>query len=456
MTSFRYSVFLAVLSAGALRAQSSPELREILDRLQKLEEANRDLVQEVHALRQELASTHNPTPTTPAPTNADAAEQMAVEKARVDELAQTKVEASQKMPLRITGTVLFNSYVNGRYNGGTGNPTIGSLAEGDATGGGTFRQTTFGLAYDGSQTVFGANVSGWLDLDLFGGSANSLNNLMRLRTAAISLDWENTSLLFGQEKPIISPRDPTSLAQVGVSPLTGAGNLWLWQPQIRLEQRFPIGENWGIRAQAGVVQTRELGAEATGYNTYVIPPIAGLPVEHPEPGVETRVELWRRWSDTRRLEIATGFHDNSSSVGSSSITSRVYSVDWLLRPLDHLELTGFLYTGQNVADLGALPQGFVFYYYRAHAVQSNGGWAQLRIPVTQRLAFDFYGGMQNDRRSDLTAGYIGMNAGYFANAMYRIAPNVFMSLEAGQIRTSYLGTVNRLNNHYDLAIAYSF
>ena len=159
-----------MLSAGALRAQSSPELREILDRLQKLEDANRDLVQEVHALRQELASTHDPATPAPAPANADAAEQIAVDKARVDELAQTKVEASQKMPLRITGMVLFNAYVNGRYNGGTENTTIASLTQGDATGGGTFRQTTFGLQYDGPQTVFGANVSGSLDLDLFGGS----------------------------------------------------------------------------------------------------------------------------------------------------------------------------------------------------------------------------------------------------------------------------------------------
>ena len=40
-----------------------------------------------------------------------------------------------------------------------------------------------------------------------------------LRTAP-SLDWANTSIMFGQDKPIISPRDPDSLAQVGYSPLT--------------------------------------------------------------------------------------------------------------------------------------------------------------------------------------------------------------------------------------------
>ncbi len=448
-----------LLCAGAMRAQSSPELHEILDRLQKLENANRDLVQEVHALRQELAATHI---ATPEPAAAEATtEQIAVQKARVDDLAQSKVESSEKMPLRITGMVLFNAYVNGRYNNGTENTTIASVNQGDATGGGTFRQTTFGLQFDGPQAVFGAKVSGSLDLDLFGGSANSLNHLMRLRTAAISLDWKNTSLLFGQDKPIISPRDPTSLAQVGVSPLTGSGNLWLWQPQVRVEQRFSLGEHSGLRAQAGVVQTRELGGESNGYPSYVPPPVAGLPTERAQPGVETRIELWHRWSDTRRVEVASGFHDNRSNVGVYDVTSRVYSVDWLLRPLEHVELTGFFYTGQNVADLGALPQGFAFYVhntyeYGIHPVHSTGGWAQLRIPVTQRLAFDFYGGRQDDRNSDLSAGYIGLNAGYFANVMYRIAPNVFVSLEGGQIRTTYLVTGSRLNNHYDLAVAYSF
>ncbi len=455
----RYPIFATLLlCAGAARAQSSPELREVLDRLQKLEDANRELVQEVHALRQQLTA-RDTNPATPAA--AEPAEQIAVDKARVDELAQTKVESSQKMPLRITGMVLFNAYANGRFNGGTENTTVASLTQGDATGGGTFRQTTFGLQYDGPQAVFGVKLSGSLDLDLFGGTANSLNHLMRLRTAAISLDWKNTSLLFGQDKPIISPRDPTSLAQVGVSPLTGAGNLWLWQPQVRLEQRFSLGENWGIRAQAGVVQTRELGNESNGYNNYVPAPVAGLPTERAEPGVETRVELWRRWGETGRAEIATGFHDNRSTVGNSDVTSRLYSIDWMVRPFDHLEFSGFFYNGQNVADLGALPQGFVFSYssllgFGAHAVHSTGGWAQVRIPVTQRLAFDFYGGRQDDRNSDLSAGYIGLNAGYFANAMYRIAPNVFMSLEAGQIRTTYLITGSRLNNHYDLAVAYSF
>jgi hypothetical protein len=452
----------AMFQCVAAHAQSSPELREILDRLQKLEQSNRDLTQEVHALRQELAEARGQNPqAAPAPAPAqDVQDQLAVDKARIDEMAQSKVESGEKMPLRITGMALFNAYANGRFNGGAGDGTIASLTQGDATGGATLRQTIIGLEYDGPLSVLGASVSGAVDLDLFGGSANTLGNLIRLRTADISFDWGSTSLLFGQEKPIISPRDPTSLAQVGVSPLTGEGNLWLWLPQVRVEQRVRLGENSGIRLQAGLVSTRELGSESNGYSSYLpAPPIAGLPSERPDPAVETRIEFWHRWGETHRFEIAQGFHDNRSFVGANSVTSRVYSVDGLFRPLDHLELSGFFYTGQNVADLGALPQGFSFYeglYAGAKPVESTGGWFQVRVPVTPRLAFDFYAGRQGDNHADLTAGYIGLNAGYFANSIYQIAPNVFVSLELGQVRTTYITTGNRLNNHYDLALGYKF
>ena len=81
---------------------------------------------------------------------------------------------------------------------------------------------------------------------------------------------------------------------------------------------------------------------------------------------------------------------------------------------------------------------------------------RFRIPVTSRLAFDLYGGEQDDRNSDLLAGNISKNQGYFGNVMYRLAPNVVVSLEGGQVRTTYYRVGNRLNDHYDLAIAYMF
>jgi len=445
---------------GFLQAQSTPEIREILNRLQKLEDANRALNEEVRTLHEQLAIAREAaSPMASAPAEVEQLQdQLAVDKARVEEMAQSKVESSQKVPIRITGMALFNAYVNGGFNGNTENTTIASLGRADATGGGTVRQSILGLQFESPQTVFGGKFTGSVFADFFGGSAASLNHLVRLRTATVSLDWKQTSLSFGQDKPIISPRDPNSFAQVGVSPLTGAGNLWLWEPQIRVEQRFRFGTTAGLRAQVGVFQTREIGLESTGYNFYSPAPSgSALPPEHAQPGVEGRFEVWKQWGENSRIEIAPGFHENPSSVGPSSIPSHLFSIDWLIKPVKFVELTGFFYNGQNVANLGALPQGFMpSAYDHYHAVHSTGGWAQLRFPVTARLAFDIYGGRQDDRNADLLRGYIGLSQAYFANVMYRIAPNVMVSLEGGQVRTTYIGTGNRLNNHYDLAVAYLF
>src|ERR1700733_11724725 len=283
-TKFRSRINLALLTLGmsmAASAQSAPhnatEMQGILDRLDQLEKDNQALLEEVRSLRQEVSGLHSPpassgtqaaeprstqSETTGQSENAaqsqTADERQAVDENRIDELAQTKVEAAQKFPIRITGMALFNASVNGRFNGDMENPLVASSAPEEMTGDGTLRQTTLGLLFNGPQTFLDAKISGSVYVDFFGGSTSSLDHLVRLRTAAINMDWKNTSLMFGQDKPIISPRDPDSLAQVGYSPLTASGNLRLWQPQARVEQRFSLGESSGLRAQAGVFVTSSL------------------------------------------------------------------------------------------------------------------------------------------------------------------------------------------------------
>ena len=61
--------------------------------------------------------------------------------------------------------------------------------------------------------------------------------MIRLRTAAVAIDWDSRTLMAGQDKPIFAPRNPDSLAQIGVAPLAGSGNFWFWEPQARFEQR---------------------------------------------------------------------------------------------------------------------------------------------------------------------------------------------------------------------------
>jgi hypothetical protein len=454
-------VVLAALAPLGCFAQSSSDMQRVLDRLERIEAENRRLADEVRLLRDELhrgAPSAIDVPTAVAETSAGVVagssepripvdEAVSVNSARIEELSQTKVESSQKFPVRITGMALFNAFLNGRYAGGAENPTTASLAP-LSTGGATLRQTVVGLQYNGPRTFLGGTINGSIYMDFFGGTTNALNHTLRLRLASIELNWKDRSFLVGQDKPIVSPREPNSLAQVGVSPLTNAGNLWLWQPLARYEERVHLGDNSGLTAQVGVFQSSE-GA------TIVQPEYASA-VDRARPALEGRFELWHRWSGNRRIEIAPGFHRSTSHVLGVSVPSKLVSVDWLIAPLSKLDFSGMYYYGQNIAGLGALRQGFTIFNDGVRAVHGEGGWAQLHYGATERLSFNVYGGQHNDRGRDLLPTGITKNQAYFANAMYRLSPNVIVSLEGGRVRTSYVNQAVRSVNHYDLAFAYLF
>ena len=293
-------------------------------------------------------------------------------------------------------------------------------------------------------------MHGSVFMDLFGGSSQALGQTMRLRTADIQVDWKTRSITAGLDKPIFNPREPDSLAQVGISPLTGAGNLWLWIPQVKFEQRVSLGESGSFRAQMGVVQTRE--QQPYQASSYV------ADVERSRPGAEGRFEFTRRFGD-RRIEIAPGFHYSVSHIADTPVTSSLFSFDWFANPLPSLEWIGVFFKGQNVSHLGtgALRQGVtVFGDGNAIPVRSMGGWTQLTWIATPRLSFHGFIGQHDDCDRDLIAGRVGKNLMYGANFYYRIAPNVIVSLESSQLRSMYIGNGTRLNNHYDLAFAYLF
>jgi hypothetical protein len=344
--------------------------------------------------------------------------------------------------------VLFNGFLNGRANGGAQNPLTASLTD-NVSRGGSLSQSIVGLRMQGPRVLGGGQVRGSIDLDLWGGTASSLNHLVRLRTATIQVDWKNTSVSVGQDKPLIAPRDPNSLAQVAFSPLTDAGNLWLWAPQARIEQRFAFGENAGFRAQGSVYQTSEpSGGVASQYQST----LSGS-----RPALEGRFEFWNQYASRGRIEIAPGFHVSETHVGGVSIPSRLFTIDWMFQPLAQLRITGTYFHGRNAAGIGGLRQGFNFTDENQFtAVRTAGGWAELSFLATKRLTFNAYAGQESDHLADLLAGQISRNFVYAVNSQYRLGPNILLGLEVSQARTAYTGGRIRLVNHYDLALAYLF
>ncbi|MBI3667325.1 MAG: hypothetical protein HY236_14050 [Acidobacteria bacterium] len=460
-------LFLTALVIGAMpaRSQTAVNLEAITQRLERLEQQNTELLTEVRLLRQELTKAKQETPAgaleRPAESASTAArleeleEKLEVQAGRVAEQDQVKVETTHRVPVRLTGMALFNLFSNTQHGGGADNPVVASAASAPANSGATLRQSVLGLEFEGPEAVLGGRFRGSFIMDAFGGDSEVLYQTVRLRTAFIEGQWNSRSFLVGQEKPIFAPREPNSLAQVGVSPLTAAGNLWRWRPQARFEQRLTLGPGQELSARIGVSQTYEEGARITPelYST----------LASKRPALEGRFQFAHKFDDRRRIEIAPGFHVSQTHVAGASVPARAFSLDWFLNPIERIEFTGAWFFGRNLAKLGGGGggQGFTIVtvapgQFRVIPVRTRGGWAQVTFVATPRLSFNLYGGEDDPNNFDLAPGGIARNMAYAANIFYRLANNVVIGGEASQVRTWFLNGQRPLNNHYDLALAYLF
>jgi hypothetical protein len=442
MASLRW--MLAMVLASGLYGQQ-PDLQRILERLDQLERENQQLKQSLEALRKEVTVLRGATGTEAA---AAATEKVEVLQQRVEEQAQTKVESGQKLPVTLSGLALMNSYFYAGRTGGEDLPMVGRLAPNQRLAGGTFRNSQIAIAYSGSQTILGARASGRLQIDFFQGNLNIQNHLARIRTASVGLDWQRRSLTFAVDKPIFSPREPASFSQLGISSLANSGNLWLWQPQVRYEERIAFSDKSGLKARLGVYQTNET----------LTPVPAGVALSRSRPAAQGRFEFFRETAGGRRIEVAPGFHRSESLVAGGSVASYAASLDWLVPLAPRLDWTGFAFTGQNLAGLGVsgLRQGITLRQGQPLAAGSKGGWTQTTLQITNRWKFHLLAGMHDDRNRDLPVDGIGRNFTYGGNFHFLLSPNLILSLEALQVRTDYLRSGLRLINRYDLAIGYLF
>lgn len=146
----------------------------------------------------------------------------------------------------------------------------------------------------------------------------------------------------------------------------------------------------------------------------------------------------------------------------TSVPSRVYSLDWLANLHPRVEVTGFWFTGKNVAKSSArMLTGVTILTPRPGVIQaipirSRGGWAQVTLIATSRLSFNFAGGVENPDDRDVLADMISRNQALTANWFYRLAPNVVIGSEVSQTRTRFGGGQRPRYNHYDMYMAYLF
>lgn len=440
-----FFIFLSV-PAGTLRAQQqiNPDtLQRILDRLDTVEKQNEALLDEIKQLRQAVKDAQAQT----AAASERLQEQASVQSEQIKTEAQTKISTSQRFSMSLTGMFLFDSFLFTQPNSSTYIPNnYNPYAFDNSPAGATLRQSIIGFDFGGPRLPGGGQVHGSLSLDFWAQSGS--DDVLRIRRGVLSFDWANRSVIVGQDKSLISPLQPTSFAWVGVPPLSGAGNLWLWRPQVRYEERIPFSTNTRAVLQAAVLETDET------YSAPYLPSTAE--VYSGRPALEARFAFEHQWSDETRMAVGIGGHASQSHILGESVPSTVISVDGLYKPISKLELSGTIFHGENFANLGGLPPGVTVRDDSVIPIRGSGGWLQLALPLTSRLTFDVYAGRQLNDRNDLNSFEVYRTLTYASNVLYRISPNVILGFEGSRNDLENFNMHRLLTNRYDATIAYLF
>jgi hypothetical protein len=393
---------------------------------------------------------------------------------KVTEQSQTKVESGSKYRVRLSGIILLNMFTN---RGNTDSIDVPQIAEAQdmllgspGSFGGTLRQSIIGLDVFGP-TIAGARSSADVKFDFAGGfpyHANGVSEgLVRLRTGTIRLDWKNTSVVAGQDSLFFVPVSPTSIASLAVPPLSYAGNLWAWTPQVRVEHRITLAENSTLTLQGGILDSLTGVTPADWDGRY---PSWGEQSGHP--AFATRAALGQKVFGQNVILGFGGFFGRENWGMNRNLKNVAGTID-LTFPLGRFfGLTGMFYRGQSVSGLGGgigqsvlwsgdiMDPATVF-----HGLKSEGGWAQLKF--TPRANFEINSGFGQDnpfandlRRYGPNGSYYGpllsRNQSPFANFIYRLRSDVMFSVEYRYLKTNILDAGSQKLHHVNAALAYTF
>jgi hypothetical protein len=394
-------------------------------------------------------------------------EQVDVNSAQIKEHAQTKVESDSRFRVKLFGIILANTYFNTNDSTLTDVPLV---VPPPAAGirknnfGTTLRQTRIGLSMEGprlSPSLGEARLSAEAEFDFWGGTSGRVDGdvlgSFRLITASARLDWEKTSLVIGQRPPLVSPLNPDSIAAVWFPPLTGAGNLWQWRPQIIAEHRVGVNDSSQIVIQGGVIMP--FGES-----------LQGATIEG-GPGYESRIAYRRSLDSDQKLELGFGgyFHRRpfpfERHVNSYAITG-----DWVIPLGSRVELSGEAYAGRAIGlgersggrnDRVFIVRGLIDQPATSiRGVYSIGGWLQLSIKARSDLDFNLAYGQEDPRNRDILSGLTNpftrfKNQVTSANFIWHLRQNFLLSLEYRRLWTNYAER-QQIGNHYNLAVGYTF
>ena len=294
-------------------------------------------------------------------------------------------------------------------------------------------------------------LMGELDVDFFGGQQPSTGGrtfpLLRIRKAFAELTWSRFALLVGQESPPIAEVSPSSIASIGFPLFAGAGNLWLWIPQVRVSADLP---SRGIRFGAEVAALAPTSGEAQ--MTFFTQPDAAERTGRPY--LQGRVRgRWGAGEDEGEISVGGHYGWLQDSTG-GRIASRALAVSVWTPIAGGFELRGEGFVGRGLAGLGGggIGQNMA---RNGVPVETKGGWVQVNYRAGS-VEVGAGAGIDDPDDEDLVAASRLRNMAFGGHVIWRHVPAV-VGLEAREIRTRYaapVGTASAL--HVNLGVGFEF
>lgn len=474
------------------QAQLEQSQRQMDEMRKELSELQRQMAQSGVKATAAMPPAAIPDSSSPADSGAasaalqDIRDRQAMQETQIATQEQTKVESESRYPVKVTGLLLLNSFVNTRAVDMAPTPTV--ALPGSGSTGASVRQTVLGLDARGPH-LFGARSYADLRVDFDGsppsdastttysGYYNVNTTLLRLRTAHAGLQWNHTDAYFSLDRPIFSPDTPTSLTAVAVPALAWSGNLWTWNPQVGITQDLGSSNARGVRLQAALVDVGDAPLSpvtpASGAATATPPTSAE---QSRWPGVEARVALLGPHSNEDQpyshFGVGGYFAPHHSSLLGHGFDSWAGTLDTRLLLPNRLEFTGNFYRGQALGGLGGgaykdfgykLDTDSTGYYFQP--LDDVGGWAQLKEKMSERIEFNAAFGIDNVfagelRRFAVPNGTmyqnLARNRTYTGNVIYSPSAYLLFSLEYRHLESSPVQGLPASSNIIGLGAGYKF
>lgn len=332
-----------------------------------------------------------------------------------------------------------------------GNFALYNLPEGAEQNDGEFamtaNQSRLGLDVKGP-VVRGGETSAKIEVDFYGSDSPENKAKLRMRRAFAQWQFEDFSMLAGQEWDTLLTVIPVS---VDFSYFMHRGKVGYRRPQVRLTYEK---EAAGTTFVAKVAGARTLGSDFDGLGQD-----DGSDSGHPT--VEFNLQAKRALFGKKVATVSFSGHWGEEHVDSAAgVLAGDYESYSLIGSFevpfgDHVLLRGSLWRGANLdAYYGGIGQGINA--ARGTVVDAQGGFVQLSwLPTGQWQAHATYG-IDDPEDADLPAGGRTKNEHLTFSAFYYPHPSLGFAAEFTYLETSYLGLPTADNNRYQGAVIFKF